>query len=128
MSSSCAFRSHDPYISLGRKEWDGLSLHTGYFFRAGGREIELDASVTAADIPVITGVVEDEIEPDDTAGSLSPLKRTLPSELRSTNFKKENETLTTVSAERPRGSIPPALFYASSKKVKHAGPRYVIVV
>ncbi|KAG2066561.1 hypothetical protein BDR04DRAFT_1106542 [Suillus decipiens] len=97
---------------LGRKEWDGLPLHNGYSFSAGGKQIELDSQVPASRMPSITGV--DDILPEPEEDSLvvlsSPHKPSFLLQAKSTLPGKEND-ITVVSPGTSKAFVPPASFY-----------------
>ncbi|EIW82890.1 hypothetical protein CONPUDRAFT_101343 [Coniophora puteana RWD-64-598 SS2] len=56
---------------LGRKEWNGVPLYSGFMFRASGKEVELDAQVSSSQLPNISGVNE-EAEEDDVSAPACP--------------------------------------------------------
>ncbi|KAF9222619.1 hypothetical protein BS17DRAFT_802837 [Gyrodon lividus] len=101
---------------MGRKEWDGLPLYNGYRFHAGGKEVELDSPIQATQLPSITGVEEEIIDPGADSWEKPPptLNVTLP-QARSS---KENVP----QATSPKEFIPPASFYGQPPKKKSNGP------
>jgi hypothetical protein len=51
--------------SLGQAKWKGTPLSSGYYDRIGPREVELDAQISASQMPKIVGTSEDADVPDN---------------------------------------------------------------
>ncbi|KIJ67587.1 hypothetical protein HYDPIDRAFT_127687 [Hydnomerulius pinastri MD-312] len=106
---------------IGRKEWDGLPLHNGYRFHAGGKEVELDLPIQASQLPAITGVEEQVADPevDDAEQPTSPSN--LSSLLQARSATKENVPQAT-SLQPPKEFVAPASFYGQVPKRKPNEP------
>ncbi|KAG2128615.1 P-loop containing nucleoside triphosphate hydrolase protein [Suillus bovinus] len=110
---------------LGRKEWDGLVLHSGYSFSAGGKQIELDSQVLASRMPSINGVEDamPELE-EDVSAVLAPPSPSKPSFLLHVKGAlpgKENN-ITVASPSASKAFVPPASFYGQRPNKKPDGP------
>ncbi|KAG2153895.1 P-loop containing nucleoside triphosphate hydrolase protein [Suillus clintonianus] len=108
---------------LGRKEWDGLALHNGYSFSAGGKQIELDSQVPASRMPSITGV-EDEVpgpEEDVQLVQSSPSKPSFLLHAKGALLGKENDIIT-ASPGASKAFVPPASFYGQKPNKKPNDP------
>ncbi|KAG1742218.1 P-loop containing nucleoside triphosphate hydrolase protein [Suillus lakei] len=103
---------------LGRKEWDGLALHSGYSFSAGGKQVELDSQVPASQMPSITGV-EDEVSAPE--GDV-PVVLSSPSFLLYAKGAGKGNDTATVSPGASRVFVPPASFYGQKPNKKPNEP------
>ncbi|KAG0704667.1 P-loop containing nucleoside triphosphate hydrolase protein [Suillus ampliporus] len=109
---------------LGRKEWDGLALHNGYGFSAGGKQVELDSPVPASRMPSITGV-EDEVpgpEEDSPVVLSSPSKPSFLLHAKGALLGKENDVHTAASPGASKAYVAPASFYGQKPNKKPNGP------
>ncbi|OAX36093.1 hypothetical protein K503DRAFT_721959 [Rhizopogon vinicolor AM-OR11-026] len=109
---------------IGRKEWDGLALHNGYSFRAGGKEVELDSQISASRMPSITGVEDEVPGPEDDVPVMlsSPSKPSFLLHSKSTLPGKENDLHAVASSGTSKAFIPPASFYGQKPKKEPDGP------
>ncbi|KAH7888361.1 P-loop containing nucleoside triphosphate hydrolase protein [Phlebopus sp. FC_14] len=99
---------------IGRKDWDGLPLHTGYSFHVGGKEVELDSRIQASQMPSITGVEEETMDADVDG----PDQPTSPSH---TSFllqsRKENVSRAPIPTRSAlKEFVPPTSFYGHTPK------------
>lgn len=108
---------------LGRKEWDGLALHSGYSFSAGGKQIELDSQVLASRMPSVTGVEDalPELEEDVPALPSSPSKPSFLLHVKGALPGKEND-IAVASPSASKAFVPPASFYGRKPDKKPDGP------
>jgi DNA repair and recombination protein RAD54B len=109
--------------SLGRKEWDGLALHSGYGFSTGGRQVELDSQVSASRVPSITGVEDDVLVPEDDVPVMLPSpSKSFLLHVKSALPDKENDLHAAASPGVSKAFVPPASFYGQKPKMKPDGP------
>ncbi|KAG8213764.1 P-loop containing nucleoside triphosphate hydrolase protein [Butyriboletus roseoflavus] len=102
---------------IGRKDWDGLPLQSGYRFYAGNKEISLDSPISPSQLPSITGVEEEASDPDDVSWDRSPPTPTIAAR-QDCSSKKEN----IFQAPVPKNFVPPASFYGQLPKKGQNGP------
>ncbi|EGN99526.1 hypothetical protein SERLA73DRAFT_72346 [Serpula lacrymans var. lacrymans S7.3] len=108
---------------LGHRDWDGLPLYSGYSFRAGGKEIELDSQVNASQMPAITGTMVTEAEHDVPESSQLSSNPAFSFRVANTTVKNENESDDIANVEPSKGFVPPTSFYGQApKKLKLQGP------
>ncbi|KAH7920920.1 hypothetical protein BV22DRAFT_1020349 [Leucogyrophana mollusca] len=108
---------------IGRREWDGLPLHNGYRFYAGGKEVELDSQVPPSRVPSITGTEAcSDVEEDISESTFSPSKQSFLLQVRTSLETKENESRNVASPALLKAFVPPASFYGSKPKPKPTGP------
>ncbi|KAN0090963.1 P-loop containing nucleoside triphosphate hydrolase protein [Tylopilus felleus] len=97
---------------IGRKDWDGLPLQSGYRFYAGKKEISLDSPISPSQLPSIIGIEEETSDPEDVSlDAIVIVQQDRPS-------KKENIPQATVH----KHFVPPASFYGELPKKRPSGP------
>jgi DNA repair and recombination protein RAD54B len=106
-----------PGHRIGRKDWDGLPLQSGYCFYVGNKEISLDSPISSSKLPSITGVEEETKDPADVNWDRSP--PTSPVVLQQKHLsKKENIHQAQVS----KSFVPPTSFYGQLPKKRLNDP------
>ena len=107
---------------MGRKVWDRCELKQGYRFYVGGKEIELDAPISASQLPSITGT---EIGTDDSDIDGTIRHEVLSAVAQDLCSRKENIPRPTVHQPPPKAFVSPVSFYGQPP-TKKSGPLYAI--
>lgn len=101
--------------------WDGITLHSGYAVRIGGKEIEIDSQVQASQVPDIIGTVH-EPDVDEDMDSSQPVAG--PSFLKQA-IKRDPPSPAPTTA--PKFVAPTNFYGAPPPKPKAKGPLFVQV-
>jgi len=112
---------------LGRTNWNGLPLYSGFTTRIGGKEVELDSPIPASQVPAIVGTQDAENDVDALLDSVPPAR---PSTLIKTAdislLVQPNEPSFASSGAIQAKYVAPTSFYASAPpKAKAKGPLWV---
>lgn len=110
---------------LGRTTWNGLPLYSGFTTRIGGKEVELDSSVPASQVPAIVGTSQDaENDVDMLVDLVASPRSSIAVKQADTSFLMQpNELNLAGSGANPTKFVAPTSFYASAPpKTKAKGP------